>query len=75
MKLLKIHQLLIACAIVLCALYAAWSLLSLSRGGGTSAGLMAALSAAAGVGLALYLRQFRRRIRDAAPPAAASPEG
>jgi hypothetical protein len=63
LSLVRFHRFLIACAIVVCAAYAAWEWRTNLPRGGLGAGLRCAAAAAAAVCLAVYLRHFIARTR------------
>ena len=63
MQLLVAHQVLIASAIALAAIFGARSAVLFSREGGTANLVLAALSLLLAVGLALYFRSVRARWR------------
>lgn len=65
MQLLKVHELVIACSILACILFAAWSAVAAAQGGGPAQVAVAIAAGAAALGLAIYLRAFRRRTRSA----------
>ena len=68
MQLLVAHQVLIASAIALAAIFGARSAVLFSRGGGASNLGLAALSLVFAVGLALYFRTVRARWRASKKP-------
>ncbi len=61
MQLLAVHQLLIASAIALAALFGVRSLVIFARGGGSGALVLAVASLALAGALGLYLRKVRAR--------------
>ncbi|MEZ4438109.1 MAG: hypothetical protein R3B72_03430 [Polyangiaceae bacterium] len=63
MPLSTVHQILIAGAIVMDAIYALRALVLFARGGGPADLLKAAVATVIGVGLGLYLRRFREKLR------------
>ncbi len=69
MKLTTMHQVLIVGAIGLGAILSLRSLWLYSRGGEVREVLLGAMGAALSVGLTVYLRRFRRKLRlPGAPP-------
>lgn len=62
MKLVVVHQILIASAIGLCAIFGLRSIVAGARSGSLSTISFGLLSMVALVGLALYLRRFREKL-------------
>lgn len=60
MSLIPFHRVLISSAIAFCAGFGGWQLLAYLRAGRLSMLLIALLSLAAAIALALYLRRLRR---------------
>ena len=64
MKLTAVHQILIAGAIGLCAIFGLRSIVVGARDGSALLVALGAASLVALVGLALYLRRFRQKLKD-----------
>lgn len=71
MKLTTMHQVLIGGAIALGAVYALRSLWLFTRGGQALQIAMAVAAAALAVGLTLYLRRFRKKLKSGQAPSPA----
>ncbi len=67
MRLTTVHQILIAGAVVLAALYAVRSVVVFARAGQTISLLYALGGVVAALGAANYLRRFRAKLRAAEP--------
>lgn len=64
MKLTVVHQILIASAIGLCAIFGLRSIVVGARDGNTGTIVLGVVSFGALVGLALYLRKFRQKLAE-----------